>query len=623
MTYRCSLVLLGLAPAFSTACVAEDPPNADAAAAFVDCMEDRGLEAVNVTISKSEFDYELANGDEFSTDEIVDALKVCEPVAQAVLDGSGGYPFGDYEPQRYEVPMRDGVHLATDVYLPEGTGPFAAVLYRTPYEQQRDLPPQAADFLGEGIAVITQDLRGRGDSEGDDPVFRTEGAGELRDGADTVDWIVAQEFSSGRVAALGTSASGIAAYLQLTAAPEGLVAARVDAATANLFDTLRGGGVFRESLAVQWLEEQGSSDFLDEIYAHPYLDEFWEPLQARVDYGRVEVPVLHVAGWYDVFCQDTLDAFVGFQTQGGAGARGTQKLVIGPWVHGDWYESREVGELSYPEAALTPPVSPEQLQRELFTATLSGSALDDWEQQPVVQYFVMGDPEAEDAPGNEWRTADAWPPAYERQRLYLHEAEVISAECPEAGSDSYAFELTHPAPTVCGANLNIDTGPCDQRSVEQRDDTRVYSTPTFDEPFEVTGQASATFFVELDRPDADLVVRLSDVYPDGRSMLVTEGAARVAARGSNTELTPASEGEVVEVHVELASTSIVFDRGHRLRISVGSSSSPRYRVNRGSGEPFGADPGEAASVEVTLHRSAEYPSYLELPTPRAQSSDCS
>jgi len=114
----------------------------------------------------------------------------------------------------------------------------------------------------------------------------------------------------------------------------------------------------------------------------------------------------------------------------------------------------------------------------------------------------------------------------------------------------------------------------------------VFETGVLDAPMEVTGRLQATLFVELDQPDADLMVRMTDVYPDGRSMLIADGALRLATRGTTDSLTPLAVGEVVEGRVELWSTSLVVNTGHRLRISITSSNWPRFAVNRNNGLPY-------------------------------------
>lgn len=535
-----------------------------------------------------------------------------------VLTGMVSACLDPLEPHTHRVEMRDGTALSTDVYLPEGDGPFPTILFRTPYGKRGDQWTAAA-LIEAGIAVVAQDMRGRFESEGVDGVFTTEGNGELSDGFDTMEWIADQPWSDGKIGTSGASALGITQYMTASATPPWQVMLNAEFATPNMYsDATFQGGVRRLSLTEGWLEEQGSLEFLDQLIAHPLLDEFWDPVQTEDQYGDVTTPGYHVGGWYDVFSQGTLDAFVGYQESGGPGAAGNQKLVMGPWTHNTPYDT-EQGELRYPDNAVYPPISNHfdvmfNHWLELSDARIDGHPDD----LPNVQYYVMGDVDDPDAPGNEWRSADAWPPPAANVRMHLHADGTLAEACPaeDGGVTSYVFDPENPSPTVCGNNLTIEAGPCDQRDVETRDDVVVFETPPLEAPLEITGRVRATLFVELDQPDADLMVRMTDVYPDGRSMLIADGALRIATRGSRTELTPVTEGEIVRSEVDLWSTSIILAPGHRLRASITSSNHPRFAVNRNNGLPYpDSIEGPSNPVEVTVHHEGDAASFLELPNP--------
>ena len=268
----------------------------------------------------------------------------------AVL-ATGCAPVG---PTTSQVEMRDGVRLATDVYLPEGDGPFPTLLYRTPYSKRGD--QYNADGLNAaGIAVVGQDTRGRFESEGVDRVFTTDGDGELKDGYDTMAWIVDQPWSDGLIGTAGESALGITQYMAASAEPPGLVVMNPEFATPNLFShVFMQGGVRRYALTHNWLEEQGSLHFEDELAAHPTLDGFWDSAETRDQYSAVHAPGYHVGGWFDIFSQGTVDGFTGYQHEGGDGAAGNQKLVMGPWTHlAPWATTQ--GELVFPQSATAPP----------------------------------------------------------------------------------------------------------------------------------------------------------------------------------------------------------------------------------------------------------------------------
>jgi len=393
------------------------------------------------------------------------------------------------------------------------------------------------------------------------------------------------------------------------------------AATANLYDDIYfPGGVFRQKLAVQWLEDQGTLWFLKDIEAHPYDDEFWAVVQSRGDWGRIDVPTLHIGGWFDIFTQGTLDAFVGYQHSGGAGARGSQKIIMGPWTHAAFHEPGQ-GELTFPENARNAPYPVGDALNTMLEHQLQtrwSSVPDNPASIPAVQYYIMGDVDDPEAPGNRWRAAADWPPQAALARFHLQPGGVLSEICPGGGKShsKWLYHPLQPVTTLCGSNLYLTAGPCDQRPLEARDDVVVFSTPPLAEPMEITGRIKAHLFVSIDRPDTDLMVWLSDVYPDGRSMLITDGALRLATRGETTGLTPLERGDVVEAVVDLLSTSIVVNKGHQLRIAISSSNSPRFLANRNNALPFGEmQRGPALPVNVTLFHQQERSSYIELPLP--------
>ncbi len=522
------------------------------------------------------------------------------------------------------VEMRDGVHLATDVFLPEGDGPWPAVLYRTPYGRER-LVGWEDRYTPYGVAWVVQDQRGRFDSEGEDMVLGADGDGVLSDGYDTAAWLVEQPWSNGIIATTGNSADGNVQYMQTPAQPPGLVFVNPEYSTSNFYqDAIFWGGVFRENLARTWLEGNDSLQFLDVIAAHPYVDAYWDSYQTWDQYGDVTAAGLHVGGWFDIFSQGNLDAFMGYQHEGGDGARGRQKLIMGPWTHtsigvgNSGVASREQGELIFPVSSTDSPYPYEEVRNALLIHYLQlDLEADAPEDIPAVQYYVMGDVDDHSAPGNEWRIADDWPPEAAPVRMHFQAGGSLAEDCPSAdgGVSTYVYDPADPSPSICGNNMNMDNGPCDQSAVEARDDIVVFTTPVLDEPMEITGHVRAHLFIDIDQPDTDLMVRLTDVYPDGRSMLILDGAARVAFRDDMTGLVPYA-GETVEKVVDLWSTSIIINAGHRLRVSVTSSNYPRFAASRNTLEDWPDNTqGEGEPVLVTVHHSADHASYIEIPSP--------
>jgi len=529
-------------------------------------------------------------------------------------------------PETEMVPMRDGTLLATDIYLPEGQPPWPVLLVRTPYGRAGS-SDVALDYSAIDLAVVVQDMRGRGDSEGRDSVYRAEGDGALQDGFDTFSWIRKQPWAHGAIATFGGSALGIVQYMQATSQPPGLAFMHASAATANLYDDIYfPGGVFREKLALQWLQDQEILWFLEDIEEHPYKDEFWDVVQAGDHWDRLQAPGLHIGGWFDIFTQGTIDAFLGYQHQGGPGARGRQKLIMGPWIHAAFHKQQQ-GALRFPENALHAPYPVGDALNTLLEDTLKtrwSSVPDHPSSIPPVQYYVMGDVDDPQAPGNRWRAAADWPPAAARARFYLHPDGLLSEACPSKSRSrsTWTYDPSNPVPTRCGSNLYLEAGPCDHRPNETREDVVTFTTEPLAEPLEITGRIEANLQVSIDQADTDVVVWLSDVYPDGRSMLITDGAARLAARGSTSGISVLEAGEIVDVEVDLLSTSIVINKGHRVRIALSSSNSPRFLANRNNGLPFGEmRRGPALPVTVTLHHEASRRSYIELPLPQRAQGD--
>jgi predicted acyl esterase len=516
------------------------------------------------------------------------------------------------------VPMKDGVRLATDIYLPAQGGPWPVLLARTPYD--KDGMAQTGNDIQKSnlAAAVIQDTRGRFHSEGEDCIF----ACDAQDGADTIAWIAAQPWSSGKVMTHGGSALGIVQYMLAGKNPPGLVGMIVDVATPDLYDFMFPGGVFRQHDVEGWLQAQGSSFWLDNIKEHPFLDSHWEPVTASAKFEEVNVPTLHAGGWFDIFTQGTIDAFVGYQTKGGPGARGKQKMVIGPWSHGA--RGKEQGELVFSGNATGDAI---KLGDATFSWMVHYLGIQDRQAQidaiPAVQYYTMGACGESGAPGNEWRSADEWPIPAAPVRFYLHEGGRLSTECPaaDAWTDSWTYDPPDPSITVGGANLTLSAGPYDQSgAVETRNDVAIFSTEVLSVPVEITGRVKTHLWVSADTPDTDLHVRLTDVYPDGRSMLLADGPVRAAARGRKDGIETLASGEIVEAVVDVGSTSMIFNAGHRIRIIVSSSNSPRFYPNPNNGEYYGTTKPPRIA-EVTLYHDAEHPSFVEAPNPDAEPSE--
>jgi putative CocE/NonD family hydrolase len=197
---------------------------------------------------------------------------------------------------------------------------------------------------------------------------------------------------------------------------------------------------------------------------------------------------------------------------------------------------------------------------------------------------------------------------------YLQPEGKLSTSMPPVGDGhrSYRYDPANPVPTVGGAELGLDIGPKDQRKIEARDDVVLFSTDILTEPIEVTGRVTAKLYVSSDCPDTDFTVKLTDVYPDGRSMLVTDGILRARFRESFEREKLVEPGKACELTIDLWSTSLIFNRGHKIRVAVSSSNAPRFDPNPNTGHVFRADK-ETRVATNTIYFSKEHPSRILLP----------
>jgi predicted acyl esterase len=503
------------------------------------------------------------------------------------------------------VPMRDGVKLATDVYLPEGEGPWPAVLFRTPYGKG-GAGPRVQQANQHGYAFVGQDIRGRFDSEGVDyPVFTHGGWGEHRDGYDTVEWVAAQDWCNGKVATMGGSANGITQNMMAPSRPPHLVCQAVGVAFSSMYHQgAYQGGVFRKSLVERWLlGNKFDPKSLEIIRSHPMYDDFWKGIDPELVAERVNVPVMFVGGWYDIFNAGTIGSFVTIQHKGDAGARGKCRLVMVAYGHG------RSDDLVFPNA--DPPATAGLFRWFDIWMKHDGKGIDDI---PVVQYFVMGDPDDANSPGNVWKTADDWPVAARTRAVYFAADGTLRRRPPrESGAAiSYKYDPTNPVPTIGGGNLNITKGPKDQRPVEGRGDVLLFTSRKLDRPLEIVGPVKVKLWASSTARDTDYTAKLCDVYPDGRSMIVLDGIIRARHRHSMEKSELMEPGRIYEFEIDLWSTALVFSPGHRIRVAISSSNSPRFEPNPNTGLLPGAD-GKTEVATNTIYMDSEHPSHILLP----------
>lgn len=503
-----------------------------------------------------------------------------------------------------EIPMRDGTFLTADVYLPmQDAKNLPCLLIRSPSGRQNPFNLVHLPLLKEGYAIVIQDTRSAKDTEGKTLPYHSDGWGKDQDGYDTVSYLANCSFTDGNVGTLGTSAMGITQLLMAPTNPPALKAQYVSFATSDLYShgIFQGGDLYKHHVE-EWLKMYARHpDVYKQIYTRPEYNDFWAEFNMLPLSEYCHCPTLHLGGWYDVFLQGTLDAFTHLQYLGGAGAKGKQKLVIGPWTH-LWPLIPKFGEYEYPSSAQKPPFdySPAAWFRHHLKNEKNGL-----ESTPPVTYYVMGTLDGSPSSGNVWKTAAHWPVPHEIKILYLEKDQGLAAVLPEKNRFTYQYDPENPIPTVGGNNLFLPAGPFDQKPIENRKDLLTFTTPPLEHDLEITGNVKAILYFDTNQEDTSFSVRLTDVYPDGKSLLICDGNARVSHAAKN------EEGKKY-VEVDVGTTSLVFSKGHRIRILVSSSNYPRFEKNMNSKKRPYENP-KAVIAENTLLIGKDTPSRLLLP----------
>ena len=454
--------------------------------------------------------------------------------------------FGDtLRKETHMVEMRDGVRLATDVFMPARGGPAYPVIFgRTPYGKQ--LSSGLSSYNSYEIAVVIQDVRGLGDSGGVPRPFVDDGWGELQDAYDTVLWLQQQDWYNGRIATTGYSAGAVLQVQMAGAIPPGMAGQLIESAPlSNYHAMFYQGGAYRKAMADTWMAVVGfSPQSQNDVRDHAVYDEFWQRQNLGERISEVDWPVWVLGGWFDIFQQGTIDIFTEIRENGGPIARENVHMIVGPWTHAG--PGASAGELRFrnPESPSTWPS-----RESLFRLWLQDRAL--FREYPSVNYYTMGEVPGIGPPGNEWRTADEWPPPSNPVRFYLTPDGELGRAIPEEGVAEYTYDPSNPVPTLGGPNLVLPAGSFDQQSLETRDDVLVFTSDALEEPLEVTGRLTAVLYVSTSAADTDFTAKFCDVYPDGRSMLFNDGIQNLRLRSSLATPEPVQPGHVYRIEIDL------------------------------------------------------------------------
>lgn len=555
------------------------------------------------------------------------------------------------------MPMRDGVQLATDIYRLKDAPSGPVLVARTPYNKvgfaKRNRPTDLARFLKAGYSIVIQDVRGRYASEG----MFVPHAHETSDGIDCFEWITRQDWSNGVIGTMGGSYVGGTQWLPARENPAALKTMVPEVTFSDMYEgnTHPGGVKVLHDLrwtaasilpdAVQRRKRAGEvvpiaqelpdvstvldvlplashpmiqqyTPFYKEWLNHPTAGAYWDSISPNTGYSHITAPAMNISGWYDIFIWGTLQNYRGMKESGSGNGR-FQKLIIGPWAHGDF--SGRFPERNFGQQASSEAIDLDGIKLRWYDRWLKGVSNGIETEDPVL-LFVMGI--------DQWRTEKDWPlPDTRYTEYYLHSdgtantsagnGSLSSTKPLNEPEDTYVYDPMNPVPTIGGQVIlpgENTWGPRDQQEVEQRQDVLVYTTPTLTDSVEVTGNVSLRLFVSSDAPDTDFAAKLVDVFPDGRAMILTNGILRARYRNGFKQAELMKEGEVYELNINLLATSNVFLPGHRIRLEVSSSNFPQFARNSNTGGTIVEESAEQyRKATNVIHHSAIYPSRLILP----------
>ncbi len=553
-------------------------------------------------------------------------------------------------PARYEdvvrssryLTMRDGVKIAIDVSLPKGMKPgekLPAILHQTRYYRSHDVgwrirfftrnwPSPTKVFVPRGYAWVDVDVRGTGASFGRWPYAWS--PDEIRDGAEVVEWIVHQPWSSGKVGATGLSYDGGCAELLLANRHP---AVKASAPQFSLFDAYSDisfpGGILLSSFTLTWgnLNRVLDSNFtpsltalmpsfvrssyhgvrpvdddpdrsmlaeavrehasnLDVKAAAPqmtYRDDVPTPPGVPIDASSPSSHAAEVSasgtaldivdGWFDAaFANGAISRYLTLKNPA--------RLIIGPWNHGGWNDASPFSHSG--KAAFK--IDGELLR--FFDHYLKDANNGITDEKPVF-YFTMGE--------EKWKSADSWPPPGTRSvNFYLDAGQHLSPHQPAVAdaNDSYAVDLSAGTGLTSRWDLGAPVIYRDRRAADRK--LLCYTSAPLEADLEVTGHPAVTLFVSSTSTDGEFFAYLEDVNPKGRVTYVSEGELRAIHRKLSTappyrqlgpyhsfkrsDASPLVRGEVAELTFEILPTSYLFKHGHSIRLALAGADKDHFAV---------------------------------------------
>ncbi|EHL16663.1 hydrolase CocE/NonD family protein [Peptoanaerobacter stomatis] len=555
--------------------------------------------------------------DGFESYTILDKWKKYAPQLQAIS-----------HKKNYCIPMRDGIKLSTDVYLPlEYNDTLPTVLVRTPYDKTIKIH-EFIKYVHRGYAVVIQDVRGRSESDGEwIPLHH-----EVEDGDDTLNWIASQKWSNKKIGMIGGSYLG---YVQWAAGASAnpylkAIVSEVTAGSAFIDMPRRGGCLISGMLAWAFIVSKKNLDASllarddwDEVLAvrpiedipkkalgydipffnkwinHDVEDAFWQKgdWQKRWKSGH-QIPSLIISGWFDDNSMGTtqaLEVSKNFKDK---------KIILGPWLHNS-NSSYDLNDLHFGQNALKDDL--DLIPLLWFEKYLKGNNLS-YLNDDVIEYYTTG--------SNEWKKANSWPiPNSIEKKYYLYSISnakssngdgILLDEIPESGYDFYKYNPDNPATHLIDMSNNEVSFPANYKNQELRDDYLCYTTPVLKEDVIITGDIELTLYFESDCIESDLIIRICNVDEFGNSIKLADGVFNTKYKNGYDKKENMIKGNIYPISIRSTKFSHCFKKGNRIRLSITSSALNLIFPNYNSGT------NEKKIVTNKVHYGKIYPSNLKV-----------
>lgn len=534
------------------------------------------------------------------------------------------------------VPMRDGVKLATDIYLPEGIQKgqkLPTILIRTCYD--RHLRKRALmRWAHKGYAVVSQDVRGRADSEGELVPFYY----EREDGSDTIDWIINQEWSDGNVGMWGASYLGYVVVAASTSGHPNLKAVVNEVNVGSPFiDTVRRGGTVCSWPLLSWTLAQSVGTRTDfDIFGgiavnvekavdarpikeipqqmigkesgpwdlwsqHPEYDDFWRNCTFTERGDQVKVPMFVISGWYDGDGPGVSETWR-MLTKHDVPNR---KIWLGPWEHNP-NRARDLKGVAFSNDAVVYDYDVKVLK--WFDRFLKGIS-NGIDEEPRASYYLVGE--------NEWKTSDDWTPVEAMiTHFYLDSdghansgygnGRILASPQGFSPQDQFIYNPDEPF------HFSGERAPENLRNHELRNDILVYTSEALVEDMAIAGELSAEIYAASSGMDTDWVVTLSDVDEEGNSIFLSNYIVRAKYRYGYDAPELLTPGKVEKYSIFMQNIAHTFRKGHRIRFSITSSSKFVAFPNTNTGHnPY--EENEPMIVTQTIYHDKVHPSHIKLP----------